>query len=791
MKRTLKACFLMSALLLTNACSDLKKSSLINRPIESSRFNVGCELDPDQFRLILEKDISYQIDCLSKSLDMFMRLVRTNKPGYLSRTALEEFILNNVADFDPKNTPAIKSVFDISHLLFGESPEYLSPSSVRKLINFLHTFNKNVIKIYPSFQSKEQTPIGVHNLQRSRVTTTVQLLSKELSDIYNRTPRNGELHKLDIVALLESFSTGDNTETFEKLKAVLFIKKLFLGGERNEINHLELHNLIGKLTDMSFVVFDLMRIQYIAFDQGSGQSEDGNQTPVNPQRSQFETLQQDLSRIEPLLYYTSDSKERLFSLEELAEATASIFDPEDFPDLRKYPNELLQLKMLVMSTARWQGEVLTEEDKWVHPGELKILLEHANELANRGAVYHRMYEFFNTLMASPQPLSLNASAYELHFPGNTKYLREFIDIVNKYRYYLGKKPAPFYSREYRRNPEGVVQIGILQYAIDLAFRRYGAQISATEGYGADLDQMKNIFKIFRKVLEGEGLITEGRITKTNENMTLLTTLFQHQSNGDGVMSVNELAEFGTTVLTSFKTADKMELELHKNCPLDTYGRIIDLNCYRKDYIPTLCRHYKDHYPRFFESLDMVDCDDVRDPEWNEDFLKSVEGLARTCTIFKSDKKDVPINADDYFTINVVMMSIEGTIARYDANFNNRLDPSEVRTAYNVAFRTAVEALVEKKAAVIAKLPFNLGGAISRKIYYHLIKYRDIPRSVGQYFRLLTIGATTARRDTIAAVLKVIAEESASGPPVPGDDPPFDCEKLRNPVREEDRSTENR
>jgi hypothetical protein len=214
----------------------------------------------------------------------------------------------------------------------------------------------------------------------------VEELSNRLRTIYEGN-RQGQLHKLDIIALLDSFSTDGNTDTFEKLKAVLFVKKLLIGGERDEINHIELGSLIGKLRNMSHVVFDLMRLQYIAFDQGNGQGGEDGQKPQNPQRSQFETLAQDLTIIEPLLYYTADSKERLFSLQELAEASASLFDPADLPDLRKYPDELLQLKMLVMSNSKWQGEVLTEEDKWVHPGELKILLDHqlliAEALLNR------------------------------------------------------------------------------------------------------------------------------------------------------------------------------------------------------------------------------------------------------------------------------------------------------------------------------------------------------------------------------------------------------------------------
>jgi hypothetical protein len=417
----------------------------------------------------------------------------------------------------------------------------------------------------------------------------------------------------------------------------------------------------------------------------------------------------------------------------------------------------------------------------MHPAELRVLIDHLKDIAARGRIYHRIYKFFKTQMESPDPVSINYANYVLQFPTHEKYVKEFARIVTDYRYFSAPKKLPFYSREFKRSPEGVVQSGLLEYVITILFKRYGVEVERSlGGYGADLDHMKAVFILFRNVLENEGLITKGRISATNQNLTLLTTLFQHQSDGDSIMNVTELTEFGTTVLASFSAADYFQEELNNLCVHDRGGRIEDLNCYRRHFFGVMCRKYKDNYPRLFQSLNMPTCDSPGDAKIPA-FLKTMEDLARACPRFKKEPKvEVPINADDYFPINVMLMAIEGTISRYDTDFNNQLDASEVRRAYDTSFKTAVEALVQQQAAIIARLPFNLGGAISRKIYYHLVKYKDIPRNLGQYMRLLTIGPTVARRDTIAAVLKVINAESGKGPPKPGDDPEFDCEVLRDP-----------
>jgi hypothetical protein len=166
---------------------------------------------------------------------------------------------------------------------------------------------------------------------------------------------------------------------------------------------------------------------------------------------------------------------------------------------------------------------------------------------------------------------------------------------------------------------------------------------------------------------------------------------------------------------------------------------------------------------------MKSCKDAGRSEYKAQYLQSIEKSARVCTHFK-DGTEVPMSSDDYMPVTVMLMTVEGTILRYDRNKNNRLDASEIRTAYDATFKQAIEALVEKQAAIIAKLPFNLGGAISRKIFYYLIKHRALPEKFGDYLKLLTIRSSAANRETLAAVLNVISEQGA-----PDD---FDCEKLR-------------
>lgn len=752
------AALTLTSLLLVAGCSDLGKNNVVKKPIESSRFNAGCELNIDEFKLILERDVSAQISCLQKNIDLFMRVVESDRPGYLSRTAFEQYIIRNMPDFKPENVRAIKSVFDVAHLIFGDDRNYLSPASVKKIFDFVFLFNKEFPTVYPFFDSKEDnTPYYVHDLQRNRVYKAADAISNALLIIY-KGDRGDQIHKLNIIEILESFTNSDTEDVLAQTKAVIFIKKVLLGGVKDELTHVELSELLNKLPKLGMIVFDIFRVGYIDLNQ----------------KSLLDFISSDLDLIDdpknPLLHYSADSGERLFSIDDLIEAVPFFMDEEsDFPDLKQYRKEILQAKMLLMSEAAYSPNEDLRGKEYILPGDLRVFIDTARDMVRRGAVFHNVYEFFKPYLNSPGAVSINYNNYVLTFPTHGKYVEEFARIANQYRFFYGEFDMPYYSAAYRRNSEGMVEQGLMEAALKLVARRYGSPSPGVGGYGLSLEQLQAFITLIKKPLVDEGLITAGRELKLMENITLLMTLFQSMSNGDGVINIDEGSAFFTQVFSAMAHADYFQEEIAKVCPTDERGRITDIDCHRSNYFGVLCNKFQNNYPLLFQSLGMKDCADKGDQTYIKEYLKTIEFVGRTCTVFK-DGTDVPITSDDYMPIMVMLQTIEGAILRYDTNRNNKLDPSEVRKAYDQTLKIAIEALVEEQASVIAKLPFNLGSAISKKIYYYLIKHKAIPEKVSEYLKLLTIGATTAQRDTFAAVLKIVAEQ--------GEPSTFDCETLR-------------
>lgn len=753
MKAWKKITALSALMIMGISCSDLGKNAVVNKPIESDRFNAGCELSVDEFKNIFEKRIQPQIDCLEKNIDLFMRVVESPRPGFLSRTAFEQYIVRNVPDFPAENVRAIKSVFEISHLLFGEDKEFLSPSAVRKIFSILNLVNEEVPKIYPYFKSKETTPINLHDFNKVRVFQAADRISRAMLDIF-KLDRGDAIHRLNIIDLLETFHSDGTGDVLEQVKAVIFIKKMILGGNKEVITHLELQDLLFKIAPISSVAFDLARVSYLDLDQ----------------RTLMELLSADLDLFDRLLYYSADSGERLFNVDDLIKAIPYFVSEETkLPDFTKYRPEVLQLKMLLMSEAKWvEGEDLSGKD-WIIPQDLKNLINHGKDLARRGSIYHRIYKFFETFLESPGPVNINYNNYLLQFPTHEKYVREFARIANTYRQFLGKFTMPYFSQSFRSNSNGMVEVGLMEYAFTILSRRYGSPNESVGGFGMTTAQILNLLKVFSPFLEGEGIILPGRSEKTSQNIALLSTLFQNMSNGNNVINVDEGAAFAVQVLASMKHSDYFQNEMGKRCATDSKGRTTDLECHRENLFDLICEKFSSEFPLLLDSMGMKTCNDRSRQELKRSYIMKIENVARSCTKF-DDGTDVPVGSVDYMPMMVMFMTVEGTVLRYDKNRNNRLDASEMKTAYEQTFNSAIESLVEKQAPIISKLPFNLGSGVSRKIYYYLIRHRKIPSKFSDYLKLLTIGPSSADRETLAAVLNIISEQGAAST--------FDCETLR-------------
>jgi hypothetical protein len=775
MRKILSFTFL---LLLAWGCSDLKKTEVESGLPENRRFSTGCKLEVNKFKNIFSDDsgeIPFQLDCLEKNMDIFVKFVVTDRPGYLSRVALENFVKLNLPDFEPQNLDVIRVLFKINHLLFGDSVDYISPQSIKNIIEFAKELNRQSVIIYPLFKSKEQIPSLQHDLQKNRVFRTIDSLRSSLNSIFNSN-RGNRIDKLDIIEVIETFTSDTNEDDMETAKALLFIKRVFLGGEKGILTHKELQKLIFDVAQIGSIAFDLIRLKHVELNQ----------------RSTFTLIDQDLEQLQKLFFFTPGMNQILFTIDDLIKAVPEITD--SFPDFSKYKDALLQVKMTVMTNKikKWceRGDATCVEEDLT--GEENITNEqflfffnHIRTIILNGTVFHRIYEEYKTAMDSPLSLSLNENEVLLRFLPYPKAVKDFVRIVNNYRFLRGQDEdgnpqSAYYTNAIRRNPEGIVEAMMLEYASVLVLRRYGSKAvtpDAFGGYGMVKNELRNLLGLVEDFMIDQDFLLPRRYYSTSNTITLLAALFQYQSNGDSQINANEMTEFASSILTSTEVSNYFYDELKVKCGIDQYDRISDVNCFRQNFFSLLCSKYKNYYPRMIEWLGIKSCQDYQPSAVNIDFLKTTEIAARTCVTYNdTDPTEVPLTKGDIMSIMAALLNIESTMARWDTDMDNVMDPSEVDDAWRI-YKSAIEGLVKD---ISPSLTF-----LSKPIYKYLVKYEKVPdkkiKNIAHFVKfLLSLNLkANASRKTVASILKVIGE--TAGKPDPQDPPPyqpFNCECLR-------------
>jgi len=741
-----------------SGCGDLLGTKVMKKGLDGAQFEVNCELDMNAFEDIMTRHIGRQIRCLGENLNLFIQIVKSGKPGYLSRVQLERYLADFRPDVKPEVVSALGAVFQISHLITGEDPNYISKESVDKVVNFALVFNEEAaLNFGPIFQNENPVSYALHQSQRDIVSSANKTIIQSLRKIFNPN-RNGDIHQIDIVELLKSFTTEDNRGDIETAKKVLFVKKLLLGGESNILTHTELEKLILNFDQLLLITLDAVRYKYIILKQDSI----------------LQLLKRDVTDLYEMITQgrlNNRDEEVLFTMDQLVDAAKVLLKNEDF-DIDTYRSLIDEGKIILMS-----GNANEFKGK-----EIKLLFSHAQSLLKTGTVFHRIYDKFRVKLDSPQPVNIDFSEYRHTYPEHQNELDQFERIVKNYRFMKGEFLSAYYSRGQRRNPDAVFEVALFEYALKLAFVKYGSPspTNTVGGYSINKDQMRALILKFENELIDMGILTPQKAINTADNISLLGSLFQFQSDENKVMDINEASEFASSLFTSINVSDEMyKYIVDQGCPLEEFSSIdarIYPKCFRENYWKALCSNYREYYPLLFDSLNAPKkCEDwVNTPE-SDVFLDKLIVAARTCHEYTDgNKEEIPYTKGDIMTIHLAMSHVETTILRWDTNNNNIMDANEVMDAYSI-YSPALDGFMEGKSAIIKKL--------KKQIYQYMIKYEQIPdekefKSIWKFVKFLLSfnKKSPANRKTIASILVTIGEQNK----LLQTGPVFDCNLLRDP-----------
>lgn len=760
-------------------CGDLFQKKTKENVLESSRFNANCDLNVEEFALILEEPIQGTIDCLGKNLKLFVKVVETKKPGYMSRIALENYIKNNRRDIKPEVIKVLKSVFDINYLIFGDDPDYISEPNIDALVKFAKIFNEKASTNFkPIFLADEEIEYENYRVQRDqRIKPAALIISSALKEIFN-PDRKGKIHTLDLINLIDSFTSDDNSQTMTKVKKLLFAKKIILGGDKFTITHKELSNLIDNFSSYVLLALDATRYKKIRLTQ----------------ESTVQFLSADVELLNSLIFSAQTGikdGEVLFNLKDAIDAV-QMFSTSETLDLYKYYDLLKEAKMIVMDG----------ESETVTGGDLKRLFGHAMNVLKTGTFFHRFWSTERALLEARPGREISYDFRNLYslFKSEKTRVDNFVRILKRYRFMRGENISAFYTDDYFRNPSAVYEIALYEYALTLVMKKFGCPNNTLSGKvvcnaSATLndvymtkDHVVDLVKKFKTVLIETDLMYPGREEKVAETITLLGSLFQYQSDENKVFDVNEATEFAVSLFTSIDVASDVkthfdQLVAQGKCQTDEFGRFTP-DCFKRNFFQAVCLNYPDQYPKLFASLGATVYEtDPKNPKLKklvcrvpfdtagQAYLSMSVKAARTCNVYPDNQEEIYYSESDMQAIFMAMMHIETTILRWDVrNRNNIMDADEVMDAYNI-YSPALDGFLEDKPTIIKKL--------KKQIYQYMVKYEQIPNekdfgSIWKFVKFLASFNKQApgNRKTIASILVTIGEQGAPST--------FDCNLLRDP-----------
>lgn len=782
MMKFLNALILASMLLTLTACGDLLGTKVIPKEIDTARFRADCDLELDAFKNILHQNISSQIRCLGANLNLFIKVVDTDRPGYMNLDSFEAYLRKNQTGITPEILKALKQVYELNYLIRGEDRKYISKDNVDDVINLAIVFNEQMaLNFGPIFQSEQEATYSLHKIHKSRVREAANKIMVSLLRTF-RKERGGRIDTLDIPLLLQAFSTKDTEEVIEKIKKVLFVKKVLLGGEKTVLTHVELERFMFSFPYLAEIALDATRYKYILLEQ----------------ESILAMLKMDVENLSGIILNPklgNRDAEYFFSLEDAYEMVR-MFVPKESFDIDKFQNLIVYGKKIIMGG----------NSKVVLGGDFKNLLYHAEKILSMGWVFHRMYDKFRVPLESKLPVAINYNQAIVAFPEYPNELKKFIRITQNYRMMKGEFESAFYTREWRRNPDAVFELALYEYALDLVMRFVDPEELDAQGqpvawgtkfpytgttftHAIDQIQLGKLVKRIEKELIELDLIMPQRALSISDTVSLLGTLFQYQSDeninpttkkGTPILDVNEATEFAVSLVTSIGMAKEMMKKYHVACDaeMDDFDRVSP-SCFRKNFLKFMCQDYRQYYPLLFDSLGSAACD-IPNTDYNKAYLDMTIKASRTCQTYhdanQKPTEEIYYSESDIFSILVAMMHVEATFLRWDKNKNNSLDPDEVNDAYQI-YSWALDGFLVDKPSYI-KL-------FKKQIYQFMIKYEEIPnekdpKSIGKFLKFLVSlnKKSSATRKTFASVLYGISEENKKIRIANGTET-FDCNWLRD------------
>ena len=308
---------------LVSSCGFINDAPVKDQNVFSStELGSNCKLDPDQFSDILGINIEEQIKCLEENFNQFSRYVRSGDRDTISEGELTNFVRRFFKSNSDTIIQGLKLIFELNMLLLKDKVDSINRDNISPLFRLLLTVNKQAIIVTDAIKGMQKETDGEKIFtKRKELKKALQNFSKASLAIIKRPghkPKSIRLKKF-LLGLNDRIDLGKNPIDEKLAEAIIFLKKIFLGGDREELTSIEIENAIQKIPKLVLMATDLTFINDKHFKN--------NEIYISFQQNILKRFSQVIA--------PSEDNEDLFKIEDLFVLFDRVSNDDDF-DLRDY-----------------------------------------------------------------------------------------------------------------------------------------------------------------------------------------------------------------------------------------------------------------------------------------------------------------------------------------------------------------------------------------------------------------------------------------------------------------------
>lgn len=658
-----------------------------------------CKIDPAKLAEIFKKDQADQIRCIQDNFIQFTKYVRTNSTGSVNESDLNEFIRKFFRDQSETIVKGLSVIFQLNMILLKDEANQISKGNISPLFDLLIEVNRDAIiitDILMEMSKKENA--GRFWEFREKFSSTVSHFAGATLKIISKKS-GGQKLNIRTFILEAGQKIGTKDIDADTIDSALFLKKILLAGDREVITSEELEALIAKLPIILSLSFDMFYV-------------DGDNFKKDDEHAKFylESVRQFYRIIE----FNQENFE-LLKVSQLTTLIKKFLGPTSTVDVDKFTPTIMALKTKFLES---RGDTFMLSD-------VKTVISISEELNEQVLFDILTYDAYQKVLNSPEVITylppLKLAGYE-NFSARrlTELQANFQSLATKFKYFREKYSSlQYYGNEVKRPKYGFIELSTMRFVATKLLKTYG-HTDTSGSRQVSLEEFQTFLLDMKPVLEEFKLWTKN-FENFARNAVFLADLFQHQSNGDFGVNVNEATEYIAMVLSAVEVNTKLSVELARDCDpgINKDEPLFDITCVNDHYFEALMNKldYKAFFPRLLTYINSSS------PEEVMGYLQGVEGFARE----KNDPK-IPLNKREATLVLGALLNIESTFIRFDVNKDNVIDNrtivayegKQALTELDVAFRIYRSAIIK-----VANLPPSQE-KYAQAIFLYMIKYMEIP-----------------------------------------------------------------